>query len=90
MKREEAERLRAPIAHAEQAAALAVVPLVCAHGAQGAIGAVAVVLGKMVAGAHAQGLLEGSVAENMARIEALIGCGLHEQVTQNNVRAGRA
>lgn len=87
---EQAEQLRAPIAHAEKDAALAVVPLVCAHGAQGAIGAVAVVLGKMVAGAHAQGLLEGSLAENMGRIEALIGCGLQEQVRQNGARPGRA
>lgn len=65
---------------AEHAVLQAMAPLMARHGVQGIIGAMAVVSGGLVALAHRQGLLEGSVAQNLDRTAELMRCGLHERV----------
>lgn len=67
---------------AEHAVLLAVGPLLARHGVQSVIGAMAVVAGGLIGVAHAQGLLEGSVAENTDHAAELMRCGLHERVRQ--------
>jgi hypothetical protein len=65
---------------AEQAVLQAVAPLLAPHGVQAVIGAMSVVAGGLIAVAHAQGLLQGSVATNTDHAAELLRCGLHERV----------
>ena len=65
---------------AETAVLEAMAPLMARHGVQGVIGAMAVVAGGLVGVAHARGLLEGSLGQNLDTAAELMRHGLHERV----------
>lgn len=83
-------RHAADVERARQSVLAALAPLLTRHGTAATVGATAHVLGEMLGFAKVHGQLGGTVAEQLAHVQTMVGLGLRQSTTTLQPPEGRA